>query len=204
LQKPESPDFEELAVRLGGCAARIFAEFGLGGPRATVAGVGLSIEDFVWRVLAEYAEGKLEYEDSRGKLFSLLATVLRNDIIDALRKAAHAREEGQTQVSRAGDSETGSSRLGEFPSSAAEIYISLEEDQYRERVRAAFADEPELGEVVKAVLDLDLSKPQEIAEALGISTLEYQNRKKRLRRRLVEYNLAKGNRKGARNQETPL
>lgn len=158
----------------------------------------------MWRVLAEYAEGKLEYEDSRGKLFSLLATALRNDIIDALRKAAHAREEGQAQVGHAGDSETGSPRPGEFPSSAAGIYISLEEDQYRERVRAAFREEPELGEVVNAVLDLDLSKPQEIAEALGISTLEYQNRKKRLRRRLVEYNLAKGSRKGARNDEIPL
>jgi hypothetical protein len=62
----------------------------------------------------------------------------------------------------------------------------------RKRIREAFADEPELADVVKAVLDLDLSKPQEIAETLGISTDEVQNRKKRLRRRLVEYGLVTG------------
>jgi predicted nucleotidyltransferase len=56
-------------------------------------------------------------------------------------------------------------------------------------VRAAFASEPQLGDLVRAVLDLDLAKPQEIAAALGISTEEVHNRKKRLRRRLVEYGL---------------
>lgn len=55
------------------------------------------------------------------------------------------------------------------------------------RLLEAFREEPELSEVVRAVLGLDLAKPREIAAALGISVTEFQNRKKRLRRRLIEY-----------------
>ncbi|MEI9978361.1 MAG: hypothetical protein WDN23_05070 [Edaphobacter sp.] len=68
-----------------------------------------------------------------------------------------------------------------------DIATVLVEDSYRERLLAAFAEEPELAEVVTVILDLDLSKPREIAAELGISVTEFQNRKKRLRRRLIEY-----------------
>jgi DNA-directed RNA polymerase specialized sigma24 family protein len=179
----------ELAIRLAGYGARTFAEFGLGGPSATVPGVGLSIEDFVWNVLSEYAEGAVTYEADRGALFSLLARALRNDIIDALRKAAHSREEARELLPRETKSDGGPPALDELPIPGADITTVLVEDRYRERLLAAFAEEPELAEVVKAVLDFNLSKPREIAEALDISVTEYQNRKKRLRRRLIEYNI---------------
>jgi RNA polymerase sigma factor (sigma-70 family) len=166
-------------------------EFGLGGRGGTVRGVGLSIEDFVGNVLSEYLEGTLAHEASRGELFSLLATAMRNDIIDALRRAAHAREEARSPVRRERRAE-GLPALDELPARAAEVAVLIDEERYRKRIREAFADEPELADVVKAVLDLDLSKPQEIAEALGISPDEVQNRKKRLRRRLMEYGLVTG------------
>ena len=63
-----------------------------------LSGVGLSVEDFVWKVLSEYAEGTLSYKAQRGELFSLLAKALRNDIIDALRKAAHTHEEARSPL----------------------------------------------------------------------------------------------------------
>jgi len=90
LEAQQSLDFEELAHRLTAFGLRTFNEFGLGGRDSTVAGVGLSVDDFVSAVLVEYVEGKLQHQASRGDLFSLLATALRNDIIDSLRKAAHA------------------------------------------------------------------------------------------------------------------
>ena len=60
----------------------------------------------------------------------------------------------------------------------------LNEANYRDRVRSAFESEPKLKEVVEAVLDLDLYKPEEIADAIGTTPTDIQNRKKKLRRRL--------------------
>lgn len=180
-------DFGELSVRLEGYGLRIFAEFGLGGQNATVPGVGLSLEDFVWNVLSQYAEGALAYEAARGELFSLLARALRNDIIDALRKAAHSREEARSPLPRENTSENEPVTLDELPTQSASIESLLAEQSYRARLLETFSDEPELADVVRTILDLDLTKPQEIAAALGIPVTELQNRKKRLRRRLVEY-----------------
>ncbi|HEY1499726.1 MAG TPA: hypothetical protein VGF88_09130 [Acidobacteriaceae bacterium] len=180
-------NFGELAVRLASYGMRIFAEFGLGGQSATVSGVGLSVEDFVWNVLSEFAEGGLAYEAARGELFSLLARALRNDIIDALRKAAHSREETRSTLPRENTSENTPPALDEMPSRVSAVESLLAEGSYRERLLQAFAEEPELADVVRAVIDLDLTKPREIAASLGISVEEFQNRKKRLRRRLIEY-----------------
>lgn len=187
METRQDIDFAELAVRLASYGLRIFAEFGLGGRNATVPGVGLSVEDFVWKVLSEYAEGAVAYEADRGTLFSLLAKALRHDVIDALRKAAHSREEARSPLPREDRSGKEPAALDELPIHTTDIATVIEEDSYREDLLAAFADEPELAAVVRVVLDSDLAKPQEIAAVLGISVKEYQNRKKRLRRRLIEY-----------------
>jgi DNA-directed RNA polymerase specialized sigma24 family protein len=189
LETPPSTDFGELAVRLAGYGLRMFAEFGLGGRDGTIPGVGLSIEDFVWKVLSEYAEGTVTYEADRGTLFSLLARALRNDVIDALRKAAHAHEEQRPPLAREKHSEGEPPSLDEMQAQGADVTVLLDENRYQQRLRMAFADEPELAVVVQAILDSNLSKPREIAALLGISVTEFQNRKKRLRRRLIEYDI---------------
>jgi len=189
LEPQQSVDVGELASRLTAFGLRLFADFGLGGRDAAVAGVGLSVEDFVWVVLAEYVEGKLEHRASRGDLFSLLATALRNDIIDSLRKAAHAHEESRSSLPRESDSESDPPSLDELGNGATDLSTLLDEQRYRKRLTAALAEEPELTDVVRAVVEANLHKPREIAAALGISVGEVQNRKKKVRRRLIEYNL---------------
>lgn len=184
--EPQGPDFGELAIRLAGYALRVFGELHLGGRTTTIAGLGVSVEDFVGNVLAEYVEGRLVHESARGDLFSLLAAAMRNDIIDALRKAAHAREDARRSLPRE-EKRDGSPSLDELPAQAIELVARMDEERFRKRVRDAFRNEPELAHLVTAVLEQDLTKPQEIAAALGISTEEVHNRKKKLRRRLVEY-----------------
>jgi len=181
-------DLGELALRLAAFARRTFADFGLPGHDATVSGVGLSMEDFVWAVLEEYVEGRLEHEASRGDLFSLLATAMRNDIIDSLRKAAHLHEETRSRLPREPHSTIDPPSLDELPGPAVDVPAMLDEENYRKRVWASLAGEPELAKVVRAILDLNLYRPREIAAALGISVTEVQNRKKRLRRRFMEFN----------------
>jgi DNA-directed RNA polymerase specialized sigma24 family protein len=69
------------------------------------------------------------------------------------------------------------------------------------RVRSAFDDDSALKEVVEAVLDLDLYKPEEIADAVGTNAADIQNRKKRLRRRLREKGLVTTRRKNTDTYE---
>jgi DNA-directed RNA polymerase specialized sigma24 family protein len=182
-------DLSELAFRLAAFARRTFADFGLGGPDAALTGVGLSPEDFAWRVREDYVEGRLAHEASRGDVFALLATALRNDIIDSLRKAAHMREENRSSLRRERDSADDLPSLDELPAKASDVSITLEEEEYRRRVWATLAGEPELEEMVRAILDLNLHKPRDIAAALSITATEVQNRKKRLRRRFIEHHL---------------
>jgi DNA-directed RNA polymerase specialized sigma24 family protein len=169
LAEQQTVDLGELALRLTAFARRTFADFGLRGADTAVAGVGLSIEDFAWKVLEEYVEGKLEHEASRGDLFSLLATALRNDIIDSLRKAAHVHEQNRSSLPRESDSAADPPSLDEMPSAAIDVAALLDEENYRKRVWASLAGEPELTEVVTAIMDLNLYTPREIAAALGIS-----------------------------------
>jgi len=192
LAEQQNVDLGELALRLAAFARRTFADFGLPSPDATVSGVGLSVEDFAWAVLEEYVEGRLEHEASRGDLFSLLATAMRNDIIDSLRKAAHVHEETRSSLPREADSIGGPPSLDELPTAAIDVAALLDEENYRKRLWASLAGEPELAEVVRAILDLNLTRPREIAAALGVSVTEVQNRKKRLRRRFIEFNLLQG------------
>ena len=193
MAEQRNVDLGELALRLAAFARRTFADFGLPSHDATVSGVGLSMEDFVWAVLEEYVEGRLEHQASRGDLFSLLATAMRNDIIDSLRKAAHMHEEPRSTLPREPHSTIDRPSLDELPSAAVDVPAMLDEENYRERVWDSLAGEPELAKVVRAILDLNLYKPREIAAALGISVTEVHNRKKRLRRRFMEFNLVQRN-----------
>lgn len=192
-EQGQYPDFKQLTKRLTAYGLVVFAEFSIGGKDAVIPGTGLSIEDFVGKVLLEYTLGKIKHHKSRGSLITVLGTAMRNDIIDALRKKSHELEETRSSISSNEDSDVKDdekSALDDYPQHSALDQISvLDEADYRDRVRSALDDEPELKEVVEAVLDLDLYKPEEIADAIGTNAAEIQNRKKKLRRRLREKGL---------------
>ena len=112
------PDFKSLSKRLMAYGLVVFAEFSLGGEDAVVPGTGLSVEDFVAKVLLEYATGKIKHQKSRGSLMTVLSTAMRNDIIDALRKKSHELEETRATITVDEDSEgktTRSRRWMSFP-----------------------------------------------------------------------------------------
>ncbi len=187
------PDFRGLSKRLMAYGLVVFAEFSLGGVDAVVSGSGLSVEDFVAKVLQEYATGRIKYQKSRGSLMTVLGTAMRNDIIDALRKKSHEFEEMRATISVNEDAEEKNHEqpaLDEFPQSLVPDPFSIVgEEEYRAQVRAVVDNEPPLKDLVEAVLDLELYKPEAIADALGTSAVDVQNRKKKLRRRLCQSGL---------------
>jgi RNA polymerase sigma factor (sigma-70 family) len=199
------PNFKELTKRLIAYGTVVFAEFAIGGKDAVVPGTGLSVEDFVGKILLEYTLGKIKHNKSRGSLITVLGTAMRNDIIDALRKKSHEREEIRLSISVNEDSELqdhGKPALDDCQQESAPDPVSMiDEDDYRDRVRSAFDDDSALKEVVEAVLDLDLYKPEEIADAVGTNAADIQNRKKRLRRRLREKGLVTTRRKNTDTYE---
>jgi RNA polymerase sigma factor (sigma-70 family) len=204
-EQGQYPDFKQLTKRLTAHGLVVFAEFSIGGKDAVIPGTGLSVEDFVGKVLLEFTLGKIKHHKSRGSLITVLGTAMRNDIIDALRKKSHEREETRSSISVNEDSELQDHEkraLDDHPQQSAPDPISvLDEGDYRGRVRSAFDDEPALKEVVEAVLDLDLYKPEEIADAIGTNAADIQNRKKKLRRRLREKGLVTDRRKKTETYE---
>jgi DNA-directed RNA polymerase specialized sigma24 family protein len=191
LETPPEIDFRVLETRLAAYGLVLFAQQGLGGRHAPVSGTGLSVEDFVGEVLLQYLEGRIRYDADRGTLFSLLAKALQNDIQDASRKAAHRREEARSPLPRQ-EKTGGPPSLDELPASGATAEERLAAESYESWVLEIVGDEPELAETIREILDSDPTTPRETAAALGIPVTEYQNRKKRLRRRLIQHRQVEG------------
>lgn len=186
------PDFRKLIRRLTAFALRLFAEQGLPGAGAVLPGLGVSAEDLACKVLIEYCAGRIKHHASKGSLITLLCTAVRNDFYDALDRASHKRE--HVPDPPAGESGAGSGERGldEYTDPGVrESFVALDEQSYQKRVLTSLEDEPELREVCEAVFFLDVEKPSEIGDALGIAVSEVHNRRKRLRRRLLEYHLVK-------------
>lgn len=174
----------ELVQKLTACAVRVFAEYGLLGPGAVMPGLGLSAEDFVSDLLIEYTTGKIKVKD-----LAYLHVALRNNIIDKLRSSAQKTTDHLPMNADGNAEGEGMKHLDGFSSDQIRIDDYLCDESYKARVRACVENEPELKEIVEAVLDLEQMKPAEIAEAIGISAEEVYTRKKRLGRRLVTHGL---------------
>ena len=183
------PDFRALADQLAAYAVHIFAEYGLRDLDLVVSGTGRSIEDFLAQVLGDYATGKIKHHSSKGELISLLGKALKRDVHDALiRKRSHLREENRDVTPAPSDDGTGTEKaINGLPNPGPSVDDLFDEQEYKDRVRAALSAEPDLVDLADTAFELNIDKRQEQADVLGISTQELDNRKKRLRRRLVEY-----------------
>ncbi len=183
------PDFRALADQLAAYAVQIFAEYGLRDPDLVVSGTGRSIEDFLAQVLGDYATGKIKHHSSKGELISLLGKALKRDVHDALvRKRSHLREENRDVTPAFSDDRKVTEKaLDGLPHPDPSVDDLFDEQEYKDRVRAALNAEPDLVDLADTAFELDIYKRQEQAEVLSISPEELDNRKKRLRRRLIEY-----------------
>jgi DNA-directed RNA polymerase specialized sigma24 family protein len=184
------PEFKGLQARLLAYCIRVFFELGIGGADTIISGAALSPEEFVGKVLADYALGNIKHHSAKGSLLTVLCTALRNDVIDALRRKSHRSERPWSAQKDEGTEGKKPKNLADTPDDTLpDIPVALDEEAYKQRVRKALSAELDLVEVVDAVFEFNASKPEEIAEVLGITATEVQNRKKRLRRRLITHGL---------------
>jgi hypothetical protein len=183
------PDFRALADQLAAYSVQIFAEYGLRDPDLVVSGTGRSIEDFLAQILGDYATGKIKHHSSKGELISLLGKALKRDVHDALvRKRSHLREETRDVTPAPSDDGTGTEKaIDGLSHPGPSVDTLFDEQEYKDRVRAALSAEPDLVDLADTAFELNIEKRQEQADVLGISPEELDNRKKKLRRRLIEY-----------------
>jgi hypothetical protein len=188
------PNFRDLSIQLAAYAVRIFAEYGLYREESVISGTGFSMEDFVADILGKYATKKIKYHPSRGTLMSLLGTALKRDVHDAvLRKRSHLREEARDLTATLSERTKGGTNktLSEFPDHSLAADRLFDDQEYKARILGAVGEEPELKELAEMAFELQIAKRKDQADFLGISPQELDNRKKKLRRRLIEYGITK-------------
>ena len=180
----DETEARELIQKLTAFALRAFALYGMFGPEAVMTGIGKSAEDFASDVLIDYVTGKIKI-----KALPYLYKALLNDIRDKL--GASAQKTTDLVPVNAESDERGerTKSLDGFPSKQMPIVDCLCEESYKARIRACAAGDPHFEEMVIAVLDLEMTKPAEIAESLGITTEEFHVKKRKFGRRLVKHGL---------------
>jgi DNA-directed RNA polymerase specialized sigma24 family protein len=174
----------ELIQKLNAFAVRAFAMYGMCGRGAIMPGVGMSAEDFASDIVIEYVTGKIKV-----KALPYLYTALLNNIRDKLRSSAQKTTDHIDMTSESDSDGEQTKGLDGYPSKQTPVLDYLCEESYKARVRGCAAGDPQLEEMVVAVFDLEMLKPLEIADFLGITTEEFHVRKRKLRRRLIKHGI---------------
>lgn len=192
-------DIEETLNKLILYADRLF--FGLAGLRGggALPGLGEGPEDLAMTVILKFLDPEnhtVAWKKQHGPvtpetLLRYLRQVLKNDLFDLLRRKAHTttvivdtkpdrqEQEGKTQRMMSLD-EFATAREGQDG-----LFIR---EQQHARLLNRFEEEPELRDVLAAQLDPDGYQAytnQELAELLGTTVNDIENRKKRVKRRLL-------------------
>jgi DNA-directed RNA polymerase specialized sigma24 family protein len=180
----DETDARELIQKLTAFAVRAFVMYGMFGRGAVMPGVGMSAEDFASDIMIEYVTGRIKI-----KTLPYLYTALLNNIRDKLGSSAqkttdHVPMNDETD----GDGER-TKGLDGYASEQMPVLDYLCEESFKARVRACATGDPQLEEIVVAVFDLEMLKPAEIAEFLGITPEEFHVRKRKLGRRLVKHGI---------------
>ena len=192
-------EYEKLIGRLTERACRVLGVVRAVGATYVVDGIGKSPEDFACDVVWLFVTEKLEFSGDEKALLAFLTTVMERDILDELRSSA--RKTTVKIPALAGKAEDEKAKPGglEYCDSGFSLESLVEGDLLKERLYALLEKaEPKLYELVYAIFEFNVLTPRDIADVIGTTASEIQNRKKRLQtflanndfRRTSEGNLA--------------
>jgi len=165
--------------------------------RETVFAKGYSIDDVVSHIIQSVFEGRRRWipqeKDLEEWLLSQVDSVMdwwlnlrenKNLVLEEFENTEQ-KEDHKSKITQSTELET--VLLYGSPNPEALVLKDIDDEESKELYNALFddtSDEPELQEVILAMMDIDDLKPSEIAEKLGVSAEDIYNRKKRLKRRL--------------------
>lgn len=182
-------NYEKLVGRLAERACHIIGVVRAVAPTYVVDGLGKSPVDFAMDVLTLYLTEKLSFSGDEEALCAFLTRVMANDILDQLRSSArkttvkvepHSTDSTREKAVRPA--------LDDFDSGFS-VDKLVEDELYKERLYSLLKhSEPELFELVYAIFEFNVLTPREIADVVGTTPADIQNRKKRLRTFLAKQN----------------
>ena len=157
-----------------------------------VDGVGKSPTDFAMDTLLLFLDEKVPCEGDEDAVLACLKRVMEHDILDARRSAAARTTKKVAPVSGEtnddGDTLAG---LDDYPSQDA-VELAAEGADFKGRLYELLEHvDPELYQLVYVIFEDGALTPRAIAEALGTTTNDIQNRKKRLRTFLAKHDIMK-------------
>lgn len=194
-----SVDFEEVVRRLTARAVHLCSVLaGLTAP-SVLPGVGVGPDDLAMQTvlrLLDPEDGTVIWKKRHGKattngVVAYLSVVLRNDLLDLLRTKAHETTvifDGQPAPSGRDDGDPRVMSLDMFAAAwDGQDNSAIRSEQHAHLLRR-FESEPELRDVLAAQLDPEgyqARTNQQLAELLGTTVSEIENRKKRINTRLL-------------------
>jgi DNA-directed RNA polymerase specialized sigma24 family protein len=188
-------DVDDLLKRLTLYACVLFAVLPEHAREVTVGGLGIGPEDLAQEVVVRF----LDPEDhtvtlkassgppTRSRVFGYLKKVLQHDLFDLRKRHAHKKTVSMAPHDEQGGDDPGPS-LDAFPSDTERPDITAIKQERHGWLLEQFASEPALRELLEVQLDPDGWNAHtniQLADLLGSSVAEIENRKKRLMRRLT-------------------
>lgn len=159
---------------------------------------GTTAQDIVQKVITKTISGERKWNPEEGPLEPWLKDQVKS-VVDALYNSAPNLHEISVSSGSSEDdsddstlpSQPGIDDFASPPSTnPANILLKKESTEWAaQRINALFAavsGEPELQQVLSAMMDGCEPKPRYLAEELGVSTIEINNRLKRLRRHALK------------------
>ena len=178
----QSVDFNRLLQRLTAQACYFLQFYPADASSRVIDGVGKSAVDLAMDTIVLFLEGELLCTGDENAIFSCLRRVMEHDILDARgSSSAKTGKKVDTVSGNTAEDGTALTALDDFAASD-DVGQLVEEELYKQRLYEALEHEdPALYDFVFAVLEYNALKPREIAEVLGTTPDDIQNRKKRLR-----------------------
>lgn len=182
----------KLLAPLTSVAAKLFVQEGISARDDILPSTGKSPRGLAFDVITNFIEGGMKFRERSAKtyekdLFNFLKTAVRHDFLDLIKSHAYQK----TEVIDARGREEGDDmgvvleELGDLGSEDG--FRSLEAAMVARKVLPLVKDEPELKDVVEALLCFKSTKREDIAEVLGITPLEVTKRERQLQVRLASW-----------------
>ncbi len=181
-----------LLIPLTAFAAKLFLQEGISARENILPATGKSPRGLAFDAITEFIEGGMKFharsaETYEKDLFNFLKTVVHHDFLDLVKSHEYQNTE-VIDATKSGDGDEAGLVLEEMGDVGSEDgFYSLEHAMLARSVLPIVKNEPDLKELLEAILCFGVTKREDIADVLEITPQEVTYRKNRLRVRLASW-----------------